>query len=182
MTLDWREARRAAKLCLVTPLVTPEATFEVPFGTVTRPADGTEQPGQSWVSVTGRRPGAACLQGVMVLCDAKSSVSVRGSTLEVTIARSPAFAHHDPFVLGTVAPEDRQDQGEPRSPRGGLAERKYPASRRVHLHPGARDAGITLRRPPAAPRVAREALTGRRSPGRQETRRGGRWPTSARPR
>ena len=57
-TLDWREPRHLLKLRFPTSLTDPQATYEIPFGTLPRPVDGAEEPAQSWVDLTGVVEGA----------------------------------------------------------------------------------------------------------------------------
>ena len=57
-TLDWREPRHLLKLRFPTSLADPQATYEIPFGTLARPVDGAEEPAQSWVDLTGVVEGA----------------------------------------------------------------------------------------------------------------------------
>ena len=47
--VDWHEQLKLLKLAFPTALSEPAATFEIPYGVVERPVDGTEAPGQRWV-------------------------------------------------------------------------------------------------------------------------------------
>ena len=58
VTLDWHEQLKLLKLRYPTSVVTQTATFETPYGHLERPSSGDEEPGQSWVDVSGRRPRA----------------------------------------------------------------------------------------------------------------------------
>jgi alpha-mannosidase len=90
--VDWREPRALLKLRFPTALVGGTATFEVPYGFVERAADGEEQPGQSWLDLSGEGAGLA-------LCnDGKYSFDVAGGDIGMTVLRSPIYAHHDPLV------------------------------------------------------------------------------------
>ncbi|UBV44258.1 alpha-mannosidase (plasmid) [Deinococcus taeanensis] len=53
LSLDWHEQHHAAQLVFPAALSDVTATFEVPYGHVTRPADGEEEPVQAWLDVTG---------------------------------------------------------------------------------------------------------------------------------
>jgi alpha-mannosidase len=67
-------------------------TCEAPYGFVERAADGSEQPGQSWIDLSGGDAGLALLN------DGKYSFDVAGGDLAMTVLRSPIYAHHDPLV------------------------------------------------------------------------------------
>ncbi|MDQ3943688.1 MAG: alpha-mannosidase, partial [Actinomycetota bacterium] len=107
VTLDWRERRRMLKLAWPTALAGTAVTAECAYGTVVRPADGTEQPMQRFVDVTGTVAGRTA--GLAVANDAKYAydVGVDGAhsedggraTLRITVARSVPYAHHDPAVV-----------------------------------------------------------------------------------
>jgi alpha-mannosidase len=91
-TVDWRERRKVLKLRFPTAIAGGVATFEAPYGFVERPADGAEQPGQSWIDLSEAGAGLALLN------DGKYGFDVAGGDLAVTVLRSPIYAHHDPLV------------------------------------------------------------------------------------
>lgn len=93
---DWHERFKALKLRVPVALQQPKATYEIPFGTIERPTDGQEVPGQRWVDVSGRVPGVGAVHGLAVATDSKHGFDVRNSDLGVTVLRSPIYAHHDP--------------------------------------------------------------------------------------
>lgn len=100
--LDWREQWKAFKLEFKAQDGTSK--WEIPFGHIHRVNDGTEQPGQSWLE-----SGAVAL-----INDCKHGFSVTQDAIQMTVLRSPVYAHHDPYV-----PEEGQDyrfidQGEQR--------------------------------------------------------------------
>jgi alpha-mannosidase len=94
--VDWREQFKILKLCFPINLNLFRATYEIPFGHIERPTDGTEEPGQSWVDLSGVARGADIPYGVSLLNDGKYSFDVRGRELSMTVLRSPIYAHHDP--------------------------------------------------------------------------------------
>ncbi|HEX2221901.1 MAG TPA: glycoside hydrolase family 38 C-terminal domain-containing protein [Candidatus Limnocylindria bacterium] len=105
-TLDWHERHRALKLRFPADLLVPRATYEIPYGTIERPTDGTEQPGQRWLDLTGLRPDRRSIYGVALLNDSKYSFDVRAerhrgnyhyAEIGMTVVRSPIYAHHDPY-------------------------------------------------------------------------------------
>lgn len=60
----------------------PTATYEVPFGALTRPTDGVEYPALKWADLGGDG------FGVSVFNDSKHGVSTSGSTFRLTMIRS----------------------------------------------------------------------------------------------
>lgn len=58
---DWQELGSRelgapfVKAAFTLPVDTPQATFEIPFGAITRPANGHEVPGQRWIDVSQTR-------------------------------------------------------------------------------------------------------------------------------
>jgi alpha-mannosidase len=69
-------------------VVEPRATYEIPFGSIVRPANGQEVPALRWADLSGNRVGAAGACGITVLNDCKYGHSADGSTLRVTLLRS----------------------------------------------------------------------------------------------
>ncbi|HEY3543338.1 MAG TPA: glycoside hydrolase family 38 C-terminal domain-containing protein [Gaiellaceae bacterium] len=93
IALDWHEPLKLLKLRYPTSVDTDEATFETPYGHIVRPATGDEQPGQSWVDVSGDD------RGLTVINDAKYGYDVRGGDVGISAVRSPVWAWHDPREL-----------------------------------------------------------------------------------
>lgn len=108
--LDWRERQRMLKLRAPTVVVAGTATFEVPYGHVVRPADGAEEPAQSWVDVSGTLPDGRPA-GLSVLNDAKYGHDARGGDIGMTAARSPVYAWHEPKQLDADGLYAYLDQG-----------------------------------------------------------------------
>jgi alpha-mannosidase len=115
--VDWREHAKLLKLRFATPVQEPIATYEIPYGTIERPADGDEEPGQRWVDVSGGGVGLA------VLNDGKYSFDVDGAEIGVTAVRSPIYAHHEPAVPKAGVRYQFQDQGIQRFTLGLLPHR-----------------------------------------------------------
>lgn len=98
VTVDWREEFKLLKLSFPLNLNFLRATYEIPFGYVERPTNGDEEPGQSWVDLSGIARGVEIPYGMSLLNDGKYSFDVRGREMSLTVLRSPIFAHHDPNV------------------------------------------------------------------------------------
>lgn len=112
VTVDWHEKHRVLKLLFPLQLHFPQATYEVPYGVITRPADENEKPGQSWLDLSGVYRGTGQICGVSLINDAKASYSLQDTTLALTVLRSPIYAHHDPYVPSDGKEYRYIDQGE----------------------------------------------------------------------
>lgn len=112
--LNWQERHRALKLATPTRLENVEATYEAPYGSMARPADGTEQPGQQWADLTGKLPGCGegVAYGLALLNDSKYGFDALAGELRMTLARSPVYAHHDPAKLDPSLEYQYMDQGD----------------------------------------------------------------------
>ncbi len=78
---DWQERNVMIKAAFPLALDASSAEFEIPYGTITRPADGTEAPALRWIDV-GDKSGA---YGVGILNDGKYGFDVRGSEAAVSL-------------------------------------------------------------------------------------------------
>ena len=77
-----------------------EHTFNIPFGTITRPADGAEMPAIHWVDIS-EKPDLHSA-GMTLLNDAKYGHSIQGNTMAMSLIRSsyepdniPDVGHHE---------------------------------------------------------------------------------------
>jgi alpha-mannosidase len=105
VALDWHEQLKLLKLRYPTSVDTAVATFETPYGHLERPAGGDEEPGQSWVDVSGGG------RGLTVANDAKHGYDVRGGDIGISAVRSPVWAWHDPRELEEGGDFEFMDQG-----------------------------------------------------------------------
>ena len=105
VALDWHEQLKLLKLRYPTSVETDRATFETPYGHLERPAGGDEEPGQSWVDVSGGG------RGLCVSNDAKYGYDVRGGDIGISAVRSPVWAWHDPRELEEGGDFEYMDQG-----------------------------------------------------------------------
>ena len=96
--LDWRERFKLLKLRFPVNFDFIRATYEIPFGSVERETNGEEQPGQSWVDLTGIARGVGQPYGLSIMNDGKYGFDVDGNEAGLTILRSPIYAHHAPLV------------------------------------------------------------------------------------
>ncbi len=107
--LSWAAPHTVAKLRFRTAIAGPVARWEVPYGSTTRAADGSEEPLHSWLSVTGLADGIPAGLGVAVdglsAADVDTRCATTGSApagdVGLTMARSPLYAWHDPAPVAT---------------------------------------------------------------------------------
>ena len=108
--VDWHEQLKLLKLRFPTALTDVTATHEIPYGHLERTPDGTEEPTQAWVDVTGTLPGGA-RAGLTVVNDSKHGHDVRDGEIGMTALRSPVYAWHEPQVLDDDGVYEYLDQG-----------------------------------------------------------------------
>jgi alpha-mannosidase len=96
VTLDWREQFKALKLRFPLNLSHMRATYEIPYGHKERFASGEEEPGQSWVDLSGMSRDSGAPYGFSLLNDGKYSFDVNIRDIGLTVLRSPIYAHHIP--------------------------------------------------------------------------------------
>jgi len=86
--IDWRETsddHKEAPMLKVsfTPILKdPKVTYEIPFGYIERPADGTEVPALRWVDLSDRE------YGVSLLNNCKYGFDAYGNTIRMTLIRT----------------------------------------------------------------------------------------------
>jgi alpha-mannosidase len=87
--LDWNEQHKMLKLRFDSACTEdPHAFYEIPFGVFERPANGEEEPGQSWIAVKQGNEGLALLN------DSKYSYSIKDNQLNLSVCRSPYYIDH----------------------------------------------------------------------------------------
>jgi alpha-mannosidase len=94
--LDWREQFKVLKLRFPVNLSHMQATSEVPYGHIERFANGDEEPGQSWLDLSGISRDTGNSYGLSILNDGKYSFDVDVRDIGLTVLRSPIYAHHMP--------------------------------------------------------------------------------------
>ncbi len=114
VTVDWRERFKLLKLRFPLALYSTTATYEIPYGHLERESSGDEEPGQTWVDLTGIARASEETYGVSLINDSKYSYSTRESEIDLTVLRSPIYAHHDPFVPQPDGDYSFTDQGTQR--------------------------------------------------------------------
>ncbi|NGN67394.1 alpha-mannosidase [Streptomyces sp. A7024] len=108
--VHWHEQLKLLKLRFPTALSDVTATHEVPYGHLERTPDGTEEPTQAWVDVSGTLPGGG-RAGLAVANDSKHGHDVLDGRIGMTALRSPVYAWHEPKLLDPDGVYEYLDQG-----------------------------------------------------------------------
>ncbi len=122
VTLTWSERGHLLKLRVPVALDEPTGTVEIPYGSIERAVNGSEEPGQSWIDLSGTVGGVRA--GLALVNDAKHGYDVSPASADagrpgspsigVTAVRSPVFAWHDPTLLDADGDYAYQDLGTQR--------------------------------------------------------------------
>jgi alpha-mannosidase len=95
MRFDWRERNIMIKAAFPLDIKSPAARFEIPYGSIVRPADGTEVPALRWVDVSDASGG----YGAALLNDSKYGFDVKGGVLRMSV------------IHGATYPDPEADRG-----------------------------------------------------------------------
>lgn len=101
VTLDWHELQKMLKMRFPSVLATGKLTYSIPYGFIERPMNGNEEPGQTWIDISGN-DGKGTF-GLSLLNDSKCGYSVKDGEMQMTVLHSTAWSHHIP---DTVHPND----------------------------------------------------------------------------
>lgn len=93
--VDWRERNIMIKAAFPLALRDPVARFEIPYGSIVRPADGTEVPALRWIDVAD----GTGAYGAALLNDSKYGFDVQGGTMRLSV------------VHGATYPDPEADRG-----------------------------------------------------------------------
>ncbi len=110
LTVDYHGRHEFLKLAFPTALANPVASYEVPYGHVTRAPEGDEEPAQKWADVTGRL-GDDTVAGLAVLNDARYGYDILGGELRLSALRTPIYCFHDPAQVDPRGRYEYTDQG-----------------------------------------------------------------------
>ena len=108
--LNWQEKRKCLKLQFPANIKEARAIYEIPYGYIEKETDGLEEAMQNHFIVDGLVQENQ-RAGIAVLNDAKYSGDIKGSCMSLTVTRSPAFAHHQPYQLEEAEDDMYVDQG-----------------------------------------------------------------------
>lgn len=109
ISVNWKEFYKVLKLGFPTAVAQGTLTYSVPYGFIERPMNGEEEPGQTWVDVSGRNAGGAF--GLALLNDSKCGYSVKDGEIRLTVLHSTAWSHHIPQKLEESAGYRLMDTG-----------------------------------------------------------------------
>lgn len=110
-TVNWQEQFKVLKLKFPVNLIFRKATYEIPYGTIVRECNGEEEPGQSWINLSGTHEKTGEMYGLSLLNDSKYSFDIHNKEMSMTILRSPIYAHHDPKKPSSLEQYSFIDQG-----------------------------------------------------------------------
>ena len=99
LVVNWQAPRALLKLAFDCPAEAPELLVGVPFGARRTPGDGREFPLGRWCALTAGPQGQR--SSILLANRSLGGASFDGRELQLTLLRSPAFAHHDPYVIET---------------------------------------------------------------------------------
>jgi len=112
--LNWQEKHKMLKIAFPVNVESPEVTYEIPYGYIKRPNNGEEEPGLRWIDVTGivkNSDQKHIKYGLSLINDCIHSFDVTGSTIRMTLLRSPVYAHYR-SKLDPATDYEYLDQGE----------------------------------------------------------------------
>ena len=95
--VDWQEYYKVLKLAFPSVLKNGTLTYSIPYGFIKRPMNGMEEPGQTWVDISGSDDRGNF--GIALLNDSKCGYSVKDGEIRLTIFHSAAWSQHDPETL-----------------------------------------------------------------------------------
>jgi alpha-mannosidase len=96
MRIDWREPQTMLKLKFPVNFNFRKPTYEIPYGSIEKSANGEEEPGQTWIDFSGEHFKNSRLYGLALANDSKYGYSFDVDEMSVTILKNSVFAHHDP--------------------------------------------------------------------------------------
>ena len=74
--------------------------YEIPFGCIEKAFNGEEEPVQRWMDLSVmQEANNKIICGIGILNDCKYSACMEGNCMELTVLRSPVYAHHNPYIL-----------------------------------------------------------------------------------
>jgi alpha-mannosidase len=94
--MDWQERNVMVKAAFPVAAKSSRADFEIPYGAISRPADGTEVPALRWIDLTDE----AGTYGLSLLNDCKYGFDVKDDTMRISL------------IHGATDPDPEADRGE----------------------------------------------------------------------
>lgn len=113
--LDWHERVKMLKLSFPVNVTEGQATWEIPYGYIEKPANGEEIVALRWMNLTGqavtacsggtgaespqRPPTARSPYGLSILNDYQYSSDIMGNDMRLTLVNSPVYADHSDKII-----------------------------------------------------------------------------------
>lgn len=97
--VDWREPQTQLKINYPVNFNFRKPTYEIPYGYIEKSANGEEEPGQTWIDMTGEHFKKPVMYGLSIANNAKYSYNMDVDSMNLTVLKNSVFAHHDPKVL-----------------------------------------------------------------------------------
>lgn len=107
----WNDKQKMVKLAFPLKTFFNKYCYETAFGYTERGNTGEEYPVHSWIDATGVYDAQGDVYGLSFINDCKYSGSIEKNTLYLTVLRSPAYAHHEPYILKEDECMEIIDQG-----------------------------------------------------------------------
>jgi alpha-mannosidase len=80
---DWQGKNKMVKVAFTLNVISDSATYEIPYGVISRPCNGEEQVAQNWADISGGN------YGVSLLNDSRYGYDVSKNTIRLSLLRSP---------------------------------------------------------------------------------------------
>jgi alpha-mannosidase len=84
LAMDWNGENKMVKVSFPLAVTNPEATYEIPYGTIRRPSRGEEQVAQRWADISAGDYGASLLN------DGRYGYDITPNVLRLSVLRCPA--------------------------------------------------------------------------------------------
>jgi len=97
VTVNWHEHYRVLKIGFPTSLNKGKLTYSIPYGFIEREMNGEEEPGQTWIDISGSDSKGAF--GIALFNDSKCGYSVKDGEIRLTIFHSTAWSDHEQDVF-----------------------------------------------------------------------------------
>ncbi len=86
---EWNSTGKYVKLAFPTPYRQAKPTFEIPYGSITREADGAQRPALNWVDL------GDAAHGLSLINDCRNGHDVRDGVIRIDMIRSPIEPAHN---------------------------------------------------------------------------------------
>jgi alpha-mannosidase len=97
LTVNWKEYYKVLKIGFPTMLNMGTLTYSIPNGFIERPMNGEEEPGQTWIDLSGQDGRGKF--GFALLNDSKCGYGVKDGEIRLTVLHSTAWSHHIPQTV-----------------------------------------------------------------------------------